>query len=167
MSADYKAAVSLHEQIEALYPRIDSAKVYFRSPAPPCKEVPLDVRNTRDTPVVDRDRAVCALTIRAANTKKAVKALADAGFSDDAYALARVLMENAATIKWLVQDEGKYRRLDTYCLFVAATKKRYLEMYLKHFPNTAQGAQIPDMDHAIADVTFDGEHLSWAWFPDS
>jgi hypothetical protein len=113
-SAHYKRSLEIHQAIEALYARVEEYRAHFRDWMRADVAIP--------TPAGKRPRAiradpwVCALAIKAATTKRAIAILCDAGDGDNAIVLARVLMENACLLEWLMR--GEYReRIDAYILW--------------------------------------------------
>jgi hypothetical protein len=63
------------------------------------------------------------LAIKAATSKRAVLAICELGDGDNAMALARVLLENACLLEWLLRGEGR-RRLESYVLFTSVQHER-------------------------------------------
>jgi uncharacterized protein DUF5677 len=120
MQVIYARIMEIHRRIEALYPRVEERAAYFRtfmradSALPKASGKPMGVRV---------DPIVCALAIKAATTKQAIAALCELGHGDDAFALTRVLMENACLLEWLIRGDG-HRRLDTYALFTSVMHER-------------------------------------------
>lgn len=95
--ADPNRARKIHQRIVALCDRLTSQGHYFRKPAKATR-IPDSLKNDDAMIVVDRDRIVCALLNKLANTKLAIMALAEGGHGDDAYALARVAIENSIIV---------------------------------------------------------------------
>jgi hypothetical protein len=91
---DLTRAREIHDLIVALCNQLSAEGYYLRSKAKTSR-IPEPLRKADSTLVVDRDRIVCALLNKAANTKAAIMTLAEAGHGDDAYALARVITENS------------------------------------------------------------------------
>lgn len=73
------------------------------------------------------DPIVCALAIKAATTKRPVVALCELGDGDNAFALMRVLLENARLLEWLIRGEG-HRRLETYVIFTSVVHQRIVAL---------------------------------------
>src|SRR5262245_61608344 len=117
------AVFKIHDELLKLCDRVDAAKIYFRAPSAPTRKMPGSLGSRV---VVDRDRAFCALLVKAIHTSKAVRVLAKNGFSGDALALTRVLLENAVVMTWLIHGPGT-ARLDTFCLADAPRRNRWLE----------------------------------------
>src|SRR5688572_20073953 len=94
----YADSLEIHHQIEALYPRVAARRAHFRGlrrvspriPTPPGRRA-----------VVDTDRVLCALAMKAAATKRAIVALCEAGHGENAFALTRVILENGLLMAWL------------------------------------------------------------------
>ena len=110
--------MELHRRIEALYSRVEQHGAYFRGVMRVDSALP---KSHGKTPGVRVDPIVCALAIKAATTKQAIVALCEGGDGDNAFALTRVLMENAILLEWLIRDR---RRLDVYALFTSVVHER-------------------------------------------
>lgn len=126
--AGYQRSLEVHDQIEALYPRVEKYGAYFRSlmPVDPTLPHPPGIRaGTRLDPLV------CALAIKASTTKRAVLSLCELCDGDNAVALARVLLENACLLEWLIRGEGR-RRLETYAMFLSVVHERVVETIERH-----------------------------------
>ena len=106
--AGYQRSLEVHLKIEALYPRIEQAQAHFRALRPVDRAFPQPPGTTGG---VRLDPLVCALAIKAATTKRAILAVCELGDGDNALALARVLLENACMLEWLIRGEGR-RRLE-------------------------------------------------------
>src|SRR4051794_15598584 len=102
--------LAIHDRLVALTATIDTEAIYFRSPLPPTRAMPDSVTGRV---VVDRDRAFCALLGKAVHTSQAVRLLVENGLSGDAFSLARVLLENAVVMSWLIHGPATVR-LDTF-----------------------------------------------------
>src|SRR5258708_18235170 len=104
--------VGIHEELLKLSGEVDKAKAFFRKPSSPTRKLPSAMSGRV---VVDRDRAMNALLAKAIHTAKAIRHLCDGRFSGDAYALGRVLLENAVIMAWVIRGPATIR-LDTFCL---------------------------------------------------
>jgi hypothetical protein len=120
----YRRSIEIHRRIEALYPRIEEASVYFRAMRPVDSSLPKPPGQIR---AVRIDPIVCAIAIKAATTKRAVLTLCDLGDGENALILARVLLENAALLEWLIRGEGR-RRLEAYVMFTSVAHERIVEL---------------------------------------
>lgn len=116
--AAFQRCIELHQRIEALYPRVEQHGAYLRGPLLVDRALP---RPPGKPMAVRVDPIVCALAIKAATTKRAIVALCQLGDGDNAFALTRVLMENAVLLEWLIRDR---RRLETYALFTSVMHER-------------------------------------------
>lgn len=104
----YQLSLEVHGQIEALYPRVEQHAAYFRVMMPVDRAFPQPPGTTGG---VRLDPVVSALAIKAATTKRAILAVCELGDGDNALALARVLLENACLLEWLIRGDGR-RRLE-------------------------------------------------------
>jgi hypothetical protein len=77
------------------------------------------------------DPAVCALAIKAATTKRAILAVCELGDGDNALALARVLLENACLLEWLIRSDGRHR-LEAYVMFMSVQHERIVATIDRH-----------------------------------
>jgi hypothetical protein len=162
--SDLAAARRIHERIVALYSRINEQGFWFRSPARAALEIPDSLRISGKVAVVDRDRIVSALMIKAANTKEALLLLASAGHGDDAYALARVITENAVIVAWLLQGDS-LRRLDAYGMFHAAFRARLRDLFTKYWEEQPEPPPLDDATRTVASEVFGGGWTKWARVP--
>src|SRR5262249_15128925 len=121
---------TIHEKILAVYPKFAEKKVFFRRPDRASRQQLLKPGSR--ALAVDRDRMVCALLNRMANTKRSIAALCDAALSEDAMSLVRVLMEASTQLAWMLQGDW-VRRVDTYILFWTALKRRQASVAVEHF----------------------------------
>lgn len=126
--AGYQRSVEVHDQIEALYTRVEEHGAYFRDlmPVDPTLPHPPGI-----TGGVRLDPLVCALAIKASTTKRAVLTLCELSDGDNALALARVLLENACLLEWLIRGEGR-RRLEAYAMFLSVVHERVVETIERH-----------------------------------
>jgi uncharacterized protein DUF5677 len=154
----------IHARVVALYARVNEQGFWFRSPAPVALELPESLRISGKIAVVDRDRIVCALMTKAANTKESILALAAAGHGDDAYALARVITENAVIIAWLLQDNWP-RKLDAYGMFAFAFQARLRDLFTKYWAEKPEPAPLDGDTRAVAKEVFGGGWTKWARLP--
>lgn len=124
----YQRSLEVHHRIEALYPRIEEYRAYFRTlmpvdhvfPQPPGKRAGVRL-----------DPIVCGLAIKAATTKRAILAVCELGDGDNAIALARVLLENACLLEWLTRGKGR-RRLEAYVMFTSVEHERIVATIDRH-----------------------------------
>lgn len=156
----------IHDCLVALSATIDREAIYFRSPLPPTRAMPDSVTGRV---VVDRDRALCALLGKAVHTSQAVRLLAENGLSGDAFSLARVLLENAVVMSWLIHGPATVR-LDTFCLADAPIKARWLEIVEQYYADSPELASklatIKQSDaREISQQLFNDAHTAWAIFP--
>jgi hypothetical protein len=124
----YRRSLELHQEIESLYPRVEQHAAYFRGMArvdPTLPHPPGVVGGTRLDPLV------CALAIKAATTKGAIVAMCSHGDGDNALVLARVLLENACLLEWLIRGEGR-RRLEAYAMFTSVAHERIVGTVNRH-----------------------------------
>jgi hypothetical protein len=157
--------IAVHEELLKLSCEIERAKIRFRKPSAPTRKLP-SVLSARV--VVDRDRAMNALLVKAIHTAKAIRLLCDGGFSGDAYALGRVLLENAVVMAWVIRGPAT-ERLDTFCLADTPRKNRWidiLEQYYSDHPDLAAKVEMfKDADaDAIARELYKDAHTTWAMF---
>lgn len=162
--ADLADARRIHELIVALYARINNQGIWFRNPAPVALELPDSLRLSGKVAVVDRDRIVSALMVKAANTKEAVMLLASAGHGDDAYALARVITENAIIVAWILDGDWP-RKLDAYGMFTAAFRARLRDLFTKYWDEQPEPVALDDATRTIATEVFGGGWSKWARLP--
>ena len=126
--AGYQRSLEVHRQIEALYPHIEQATAYFRGVMPVDSALP---RPPGTISGVTLDPLVCALAIKAATTKRALLAVCELGDGDNALALARVLLENACLLEWLIRGDGQ-RRLEAYAMFISVQAERVVQTVDRH-----------------------------------
>ena len=124
----YQCSLEVHRAIEALYPRIEQAQAYFRAFMPVDLTLPQPPGKTGGTRL---DPLVCALAIKAATTKRAILAVCDRGDGDNALALARVLLENACMLEWLIRGDGR-RRLEAYAMFTSVQHERVVSTVARY-----------------------------------
>jgi hypothetical protein len=67
----------------------------------------------------------------AATTKRAILAICELGDGDNALALARVLLENACLLEWLIRGDGR-RRLEAYVMFTSVVHERVVQTIQRH-----------------------------------
>ena len=160
---DYDTQKSIHEDIVALYPLVAGAKCYFRKPFPDRTQTP-----TAGSPraLVDRDRTICAVSNKLVTTQQAIFALCELRLGDDAYALSRIALENAAIIAWLLNAEHWCERLDVYANSYSQAQVRLRQVAQKHHPNSPAAQTLDtattDDDYAVFDDLFNGKWLRWA-----
>lgn len=136
--AGYQRSLEVHRQIEALYPHIEQATAYFRGVMPVDSALP---RPPETISGVTLDPLVCALAIKAATTKRALLAVCELGDGDNALALARVLLENACLLEWLIRGDGR-RRLEAYAMFISVQAERVVQTVHRHHDRfIASGAE--------------------------
>ncbi len=155
----------LHHLIVRLYERVEQAKIYYRDR----EQVSVRLSSPdmdAQRPAVDRDMTVCAMLNKAANTKRAVLVLSDAGLADDAYALSRVLMENVVNLAWILSEDW-VDRLDKYLLFFTASQCRLEQVVKEHLPDSPLVAEadagITPVARYIFETVFQNDHLVWSW----
>lgn len=163
----YARECDFHEKIVALYNLLDMAKLYLRSIQAVDPAVPRPSFSAVQ-PGSNRDSVVCALASKAVNTKSAIKLLCDANHGDDALVLGRTILELAVTLDWLLA--GPPARLDTYCLFTTANKRRWMDLIVKYGDasqaDEARAAMAADpFGMALSAEVFGDQYLAWAWFP--
>jgi len=141
----YRRSVEIHQGIEALYPRIEEASAHFRAMRPVDPSLPKPPGQTR---AVWIDPIVCAIAIKAATTKRAVLTLCNVGDGENALILARVLLENAVLLEWLIRGKGR-RRLEAYVLFTSVAQERIVEI-VERYPQRFLGAGA-DRDQIASD----------------
>jgi hypothetical protein len=161
---------ALHDELIALADRIALSRTFFRKPARPTRAV-AGSETASKRPLVDRDRHMCGLAIKARKTSEAVRHLCEMRFGEDAMALARVALENAVVMAWLIRGPAR-ERLDTFCLAAAPARNRWLEilaLYYKDEPGVLERvANLRDADvDTIATALFDDSHTTWAYFPNA
>jgi hypothetical protein len=127
-------------------------------------ELPESLRFSGKVAVVDRDRIVSALMVKAANTNEAVLLLASAGHGDDAYALARVVRENAVIVAWIL-DAYWPRKLDAYGMFTAAFRARLRDLFTKYWDEQPEPPPLDEATRTIAAEVFGGGWTRWARLP--
>jgi hypothetical protein len=98
----YQRSLELHHEIESLYPRVEQHAAYFRGLMRADATLPHPPGITGGTRV---DPLVCALATKASTTKRAIVAVCELGDGDNALALARVLLENACLLEWLIRGD--------------------------------------------------------------
>ena len=158
MPFDYHTEKAIHDDIVELYPKIATAKCYFRDPAK------FSVQTAHnDLVAVDRDRVICALANKLVTTKYAIAVLCESRLGDDAFALARVALENAVVVEWLLHDRYWPQRVDYFVRYEADAIVRSCEVTQKHFPNTP--GTTSQIDQAIAEQIYAGEWRRWAKCP--
>lgn len=109
----YQLSLDIHRSLEALYPRIERHAAIFRH------ALPVDARLPRPPGTTFRERLdpiVNALSVKAATTKRAIVTLCELDDGDNAVVLARVMLENACLLEWLIRGEGR-QRLESYAMF--------------------------------------------------
>lgn len=150
MDAAYQRSMDIHQKIEALYARVDAHGAYFRGLM---KVDPVFRRPVGAAPGTRVDLLVCGLAVKAATTKRAVLLLCESGDGDNALALARVLLENACLLEWLIRGEGR-RRLEAYALFLSVAHERIVETIKRHADRfIAAGAEsLPESDPYHHDI---------------
>ena len=160
----YRKAVAHADALRAIIPRFGEQKAFVRITEPITPLIRREMRSEAGIIGSNRDRAVCALVNKACNTHAAVRVLTDAGHGDDAMALGRVLLENAALLQWLLIDP--IYRLDLYCISDALYRRRWRELIVQHFqskPEIVAAAQAQVDAEALAVADFFGNTIhKWA-----
>jgi len=154
----------VHDKLPDIYDKLAAAQIHFRAPDQATR-VPEDndLRNLG----IDRDRIVCALLSKAANTSKAIVVLCDSDLADDAYALFRVLLENYVYLAWMLNKDWMIR-VDTYWLFAAPVVTRWATVLQEHYPD--QYRRLASTPHklaaanAVSREVFDDKWIGWARF---
>jgi hypothetical protein len=111
-----------------LYPHIEEYRAHFgvttrvdrAIPQPPGK--PAGAR---------LDPIVCALAVKAATAKRAILGVCELRDGDNALVLARVLLENACLLEWLIRGDGRLR-LEAYSMFMSVQHERYVDVIGRH-----------------------------------
>ena len=157
MPFEFHKEEGIHDKIVKLYPKIATARCYYRKPDTP------SVRPAVDTYNVDRDRVICALINKLVTTKEAILVLCKSRLGDDAFALARVALENSIVFSWLLHKDYWRQRVDYFALYEASEIVRSCEVMRNHFPN----ASVTESESmaAIAKEIFEGKWLRWAKCP--
>lgn len=137
----YQRSLEVHKQIEALYPRVEAHRAYFRGMTQVDPNLP---RPPGTSGEVRLDHVVCVLAIKAATTKRAVLAVCELGDGDNAIALARVLLENACLLEWLIRGDGR-RRLETYAMFLSVAHERIVAIVNRHRDRFIGAGADPNM----------------------
>lgn len=168
--ASLELARELHQAVTGLYERINQQRFFMRKreESPRVREL---FSGKPTTVAIDRDRVVAALANKAANTHRSIRVLCDGSLADDAYALCRVLMENAVILSWITAGPW-IERVDTFGLFYAAAKRRLVQVITDHHARTPFAAEAEEIwrtmsaESLIAEKLFANHHLDWARFPD-
>ena len=169
-TAEVDAARDIHQAVTELYEKLNAARFFFRirEDSPRTRAI---FANQLGGFGVERDRTVCALVNKAANTHRAIAVLCDAALADDAYALSRVLLETAVVIAWITRGPWP-ERIDTFALFDTAIKRRLVKAIVDQHPGTATADRAQAIwetmedEAAISSQVFEDRHLQWARFPD-
>jgi hypothetical protein len=164
--ATYEQTAEIHHQIEALYHIVGAGRAFIRGHRRIGKSIPIP---TGAPNLLEHDRVFCALSARAATTKRAVFTVCEAGDGDSAMILARTVMEAGVLMAWMMGGDGLVR-LETYALFGAALHQRLLnviETYYRDRPELMRLARDKSdpYTHAIAQQVFGGKEDTWAYFP--
>jgi hypothetical protein len=159
--------LQIHEWIESLYPKVERRGIRFRGLVEVSRSIPPP--GDGGVAATDNDRTVCALAIKAATTKRTIAGLCKDGSGDDAMCLARVIIENAVLMGWML-NEPERTRLQTYILFSGVLRERLVEIVAKFYgdnPDLVESVrQTADpYRQAIAREVFGGKHDTWAYFP--
>lgn len=151
----YKRAVETFEALRAIIPKFREKKAFIRVTEPITPRIRHEIDPSAGVIGANRDRVVCALVNKGCNTHAAVRVLTDAGHGDDAMALSRVLLENAALLQWLLIDP--VYRLELYAISDALYRRRWRELVQEHFQSH------PELiSHAMSEV--DAQTLAVADF---
>ena len=133
----YQRSLELHRQIEALYPRVEQHRAFFRVAMPVDRRIPQPPGRIAAARL---DPVVCGLAIKAATTKRTVVTICELGDGQNALALTRVLLENACLLEWLNRGEGR-QRLEAYVMFLSVQHERIATTVQRHGERfTAAGA---------------------------
>lgn len=141
-NAGFQLSLKLHNELERLYLRVEQHGARFRSFFPADPRFP---RPPGITPGVRLDPVACALAVKAATTKRAILALCQMGDGDNALVLARVILENACLLEWLIRGSGR-RRLEGYVLFLSVAHERIVETINRHRKRFAQAGAGAEVD---------------------
>jgi hypothetical protein len=160
----YRLAVEIYDALRATIPRFREKNAFMRVTEPITRRIRDEIDPSAGIVAGNRDRVVCALVNKGCNTHAAVRVLTDAGHGDDAMALSRVLLENAALLDWLLIDP--IYRLELYAISDALYRRRWgdlIEMHFQSHPElVAQAkAEIDAQTLAVADFFGNTIH-KWA-----
>lgn len=162
---DYDVQRSIHDEIAVLYPAVEMAKCYFRSPAPDTSQ-----SGTLTSPrtAVDRDRAICAIMNKLVTTQQAILTLCDARLGSDAFALSRVALENAVIVMWLLDKDNWCERVDTYVNSHSQARVRLNDVVQEYQPDTPLADRLREStteeDREITKNLFDSTPYEWRFF---
>lgn len=160
----YKRSVEIFEALRALIPKFRERKAFIRMTEPITPRIRNEIDASAGVIGANRDRVVCALVNKGCNTHVAVRILTDGGHGDDAMALSRVLMENAALLQWLLIDP--VYRLELYAISDALYRRRWRELAQEHFQSHPElvSQAMSDVDaQTLAVADFFGNTIhKWA-----
>jgi hypothetical protein len=159
--ADRDRAIAL--ALRAVIQKFNDLGIYFRRPARSTR-IPDQLKNSGRYPAVDRDRIVSALVTKGAGTHRAVLSLAAQDDGDNAYALARILLENSLILMWLLGGEDWRVRIDTYALHMAAYHARTRELAELYWPEQSLPPRPEALEWLSTELFNDG-WSSWARLP--
>jgi hypothetical protein len=170
MATDLATETLIDDELKKLYSEVENYGAFFRKMDRPSRRIAFETGSSTFS-VVDRDKAVLALSCKAIRTKAAIRTLAVAGMGDDAMALARVVLENCVILAWMLAEPHGVSRLDTYCLANAAIRTRVEGVIETHYDDNPDlrasvKSVVDGLDRAIADELFNDFYTTWAWFPD-
>jgi hypothetical protein len=157
----------VHDKLPGLYEQLASTRIYFRVPDRATRSPTINaIKNLG----IDRDRVICALLSKAANTTKAITVLCDSRLADDAYALFRVLLENYICLAWMLNIDWT-TRVDTYWLSAAPVVTRWAKVLEEHYPDqhqrmTSQSDRVSQAT-AVSREVFEDKWIGWARFAGS
>lgn len=157
----FKYQCARFDEIQVVAETVQAHKLFFR-------KMQLTTRKAKALQGigVDHDRVVCALAVKTLRSQKSVRLLGEASLAGDAMALARVALENAIVLIWILKGPAT-ERLDTYSVAAAVTHQRWREVLKEYFPEDANvDAVKPHSDQAasISEEVFDDIHTTWAVF---
>lgn len=147
---DLQTATRMHSRLMALCSTFNEKGIRFRR-SERTTRVPKPLDNGSRKVVIHRDLIVCSLLNRLVNTKGAILRLATDGCGDDAYALARVAIENSIVIAWLLEGDWPFK-VDTFGMYWEAYRARAVELFAKYFADRPQPRSLDQTDSAIAET---------------
>jgi hypothetical protein len=160
MAHDREQAERVHDTLQSLCSRLKAQRIYFRRPTKAHQRLQSDIP-TPTVAITDRDRVICGLAAKAAQTHQAIGALATANLPSDAMALARVMMENVFSLSWILQDVEL--RADLYYLSPSLSRRRLAEMVVQHYTHRPKFVEQAKAFLANKQIESLSERLSGTW----